>query len=88
MKINVNYPNMESKVLRTVEQLKAAGYRGKSAEKDQMSHTPVNRETRITVRTTARAIQETFMNSDDYSVEQTGVKNSVYQVRHKRSFNE
>ena len=93
VKITVDYPTMEHRVMRTVAQLKEAGY--KNATKDQVQHLPVNRPQHIQVKQLSRKVQEEFMTGADYEAElvemckkQTGMTPSAYQARYKRAWNE
>lgn len=89
--ITVEYPHIEEKVLRTAEQMKAAGYKAMP----QIAYLPVNRKQYVQVKQVARKVQEEFMDGADYEAElvamcvaQTGLTPAVYQAKFKRAWNE
>ena len=50
--------------------------------------TKLNQPQTIFVKQVSRMVEEEFMDSDDYSIEQTGLTASAYQAKYGRAFNE
>ena len=91
MKISVQYPTVEEKVIKTAKEMKALGY----SEKAQIAYIPVNRISDIRVNKLSRKVQEEFMNEDDYQFELseqaqdlTGMSRSQYQIKYATAWNE
>lgn len=88
-KIEVQYPTIERKVIKTEAEAKALGYK-----KEIVSKEPVNRLSIIKVRQVARSIKEAYMTIEDVAsklseqcIAQTGMTPSVYQDKFKRAWN-
>ena len=77
--ITVEYPHIEEKVLRTAEQMKAAGYKAMP----QIAYLPVNRKQYVQVKTSAPAID-----LDQMCLDQTGLTPAQYQAKFKRAWND
>ena len=62
--------------------------RGKEVADHYRIVTKVNQPQTIYVKQVARMVEEEFMTTDDYSIEQTGMTASAYQAKFGRAFNE
>lgn len=88
--ITVQYPTIERKVIKTLKEAKAMGYKNEIVQ-----NIPVNRPQTVTVKQVSRKVQEEFMGSDDYNEElkaacisQTGMTPEAYQAKFKRAWND
>ncbi len=91
--IEVQYPTTIVEVINTEAEMRAKGY--KNYKGDQVRHNPVNRIHSITVKQTARIIEETFRSAEDARKEleticlnQTGLTPVAYQAKFKRAWND
>ena len=90
--IPVQYPTTLKIVVVSAEDMQAKGYKN---SKGLIRYEPVNRPHRVTVKNTARMVQEEFMNTADYEAEleamclkQTGLTPAQYQAKHHRAWND